>query len=116
MNTYFNVLENTTFSDLEVTIMTDIFGYLSGTLGAIRLIPQVIKVFKTKSTMDLSYFYLSLALSTAFFRLIYGIMIGSLPIVITSPIIGINVLIILGAKCVFDKKNKNKFIKDENVL
>lgn len=58
--------------------------------------------------MDLSYFYLSLALSSAFFR--------SLPIVITSPIIGINVIIIFGAKCVFDKKNKNKFIKDENVL
>ena len=52
--------------------------------------------------MDLSYFYLSLALSSAFFRLIYGIMIGSYLIIITSSIIGIDVLIILGAKYVFN--------------
>ena len=113
MYTFLNVFQNTTLSELHVTIVTDFFGYFAGVLGCVRLIPQVVKVFKTKSTNDLSYYYLSLAFSTTIFRLIYGILIGSLPIFITSPIIGINVLIIIGAKCVFDKINTKKFIKNE---
>ena len=45
---------------------------------------------------------------TAFFRTIYGVLIGSIPIIVFRPIICLNVLLILCAKFVYDKKNITK--------
>jgi len=111
MTDKFGIFNNSKIEEYNKIILTDFFGYLSGTLGAIRLIPQVIKVFKTKSTNDLSYIYLFLAFFTCASRTIYGLFIGSVPIIVTSPIISTNVLIIIIAKSIYDKKNIVK--KDE---
>lgn len=108
MSEYFDVFINSNISDLEQIIVTDFFGYLAGILAATRLIPQVIKVYKTKSTLDLSFVYLFMAFFTAFFRTIYGVLIGSIPIMVFSPIICLNVVLILCAKFVYDKKNIQK--------
>ena len=100
-------------SDTQLTpeqdqILIDFFGYSSGVFVGITLLPQVIKVFKTKSTKDLSHIFLALSLIAAASKLIYGILINELPIVVTAPIIGIETLIIMIAKCVYDRRIVNE--------
>lgn len=90
----------------EDQILIDFFGYSSGVFVGITLLPQVIKVLKTKSTKDLSHIFLALSLIAAASKLIYGVLINQLPIVVTAPIIGIETLIIMIAKCVFDRRIK----------
>ena len=94
-------------------ILIDFFGYSSGVFVGITLLPQVIKVLKTKSTKDLSHIFLALSLIAAASKLIYGVLINQLPIVVTAPIIGIETLIIMIAKCVYDRRIDKKEI-DKN--
>ena len=95
---------NTILTPEQDLILIDFFGYSSGVFVGITLLPQVIKVFKTKSTKDLSHIFLALSLIAAASKFIYGILINQLPIVVTAPIIGIETLIIMIAKCVFDRR------------
>ena len=92
-------------------ILIDVFGYSSGVFVGITLLPQVIKVLKTKSTKDLSHIFLALSLLAAASKLIYGILINQLPIVVTAPLIGIETLIIMIAKCVYDRRIDKKEIE-----
>jgi len=102
---------NTQLTPEQDLILIDFFGYSSGVFVGITLLPQVIKVFKTKSTKDLSHIFLALSLLAAASKLIYGILINQLPIVVTAPIIGIETLIIMIAKCVFDRRIDKKEIE-----
>ena len=95
---------NTALTPEQDLILIDFFGYSSGVFVGITLLPQVIKVFKTQSTKDLSHIFLALSLLAAVSKLIYGILINQLPIVVTAPIIGFETLIIMIAKCIFDKR------------
>jgi len=95
---------NTILTPEQDLILIDFFGYGSGVLVGVTLLPQVIKVFKTKSTKDLSYIFLGLSLLAAAFKFIYGILINQLPIVVTAPIIGVKTIVIIIAKCIFDKR------------
>ena len=92
-------------------ILIDFFGYSSGVFVGITLLPQVIKVLKTKSTKDLSHIFLVLSLIAAVSKLIYGVLINELPIVVTAPLIGIETLIIMIAKCVYDRRIDRKEIE-----
>ena len=106
---------NTKLTPEQDLILIDFFGYSSGVFVGITLLPQVIKVFKTKSTKDLSHIFLALSLFAALSKLIYGVLINQLPIVVTAPLIGIETLIIMIAKCVFDRRielNKDKKFKN----
>ena len=101
-----NKTNNTIVTETE--ILTYIFGYSSGILLNITLIPQIIKVFKYKSAKDLSYIFLLISVITSIFKFIYGLLINELPIIITSPIILLETLILIIAKIIFDKKEKKK--------
>ena len=104
---------DTVLTPEQDAILIDFFGYSSGVLVGITLLPQVIKVFKTKSTKDLSFMFLSISLVASIFKLIYGVLINQLPIVVTAPVIGIETLVIMIAKCIFDKKiDKDKGDKE----
>ena len=95
---------NTALTPEQDLILIDFFGYSSGVFVGITLLPQVIKVFKTQSTKDLSHIFLALSLVSSVSKLIYGILINQLPIVVTAPIIGFETLILMIAKCIFDKR------------
>lgn len=97
---------NSVLTDLGDEILIDFFGYTSGVLVGITLIPQVIKVLKTKRAEHLSHKFLIISLFASIFKLIYGVLINALPIVVTAPIILIETVIIMVAKCIFDKKMK----------
>ena len=102
---------STTFTE-QKKILTDIFGYSSGILVNITLIPQIVKVFRFKSAKDLSYIFLLISVIASIFKFIYGLLINELPIIITSPIILLETFILIIAKLIFDKKEKKKIINN----
>jgi MtN3 and saliva related transmembrane protein len=62
------------------------FGLLAGTLTTVAFLPQVLHTWKTKSTKDLSLPMLICFTSGVLCWLLYGIWIGSLPILITNAV------------------------------
>ena len=64
----------------------EILGYVAGVLTTTSLLPQFLKNWKTKSTKDLSYGMPLILCLGVFFWTIYGIFIGSLPVVIFNSI------------------------------
>lgn len=105
---------NSVLSELGDEILIDFFGYSSGILVGITLIPQVVKVLKTKRAEHLSHKFLIISVFASIFKLIYGILINALPIVVTAPIILIETVIIMIAKCIFDKRTKNMDSSTQN--
>lgn len=99
----FHVFSNSSLTNTDQEIIIDFFGYSSGVLVGITLFPQCIRVYKTKSTNDLSWIFLVISLFASVFKLIYGIMIDQLPIVVTAPIILCETIVIMIAKCMYDK-------------
>ncbi|MCK5161915.1 MAG: SemiSWEET transporter, partial [Candidatus Aureabacteria bacterium] len=61
-----------------------IIGLCAGSLCVISFLPQVIKIFRTKNTRDLSLITFSLFSLGVFLWLIYGILIKSLPVILTN--------------------------------
>lgn len=107
MNIVLYNYNNSVLSELGDEILIDFFGYSSGILVGITLIPQVVKVLKTKRAEHLSHKFLIISLFASIFKLIYGVLINALPIVVTAPIILIETVIIMVAKCIFDERIKN---------
>lgn len=78
--------------------MTEWIGFLAGSLTTISFIPQVIKVWKTHSTHDISLIMYSLFCIGVFVWVIFGILIGSISVVLFNAITLVLALIILGFK------------------
>ncbi|WP_166416799.1 SemiSWEET family sugar transporter [Cochlodiniinecator piscidefendens] len=62
--------------------LPDIVGYLAAIIGTICWIPQTIKAWTTKETKDLSIWANILVLLTITLWFIYGILIGSIPLIL----------------------------------
>ena len=61
-----------------------ILGFLGGALTTSSFLPQVIKSWKTKSTGDVSmWMFLLLTIGISIW-MVYGFMIGSLPVVVAN--------------------------------
>jgi len=64
--------------------MSDLIGMIAGTLTTIAFVPQVWRVWKTRSTRDISLpMYLVFTAGVAFW-LAYGLMIGAWPIIVAN--------------------------------
>tara|TARA_Y100000310_G_C20652034_1_gene799956 strand:+ start:491 stop:754 length:264 start_codon:yes stop_codon:yes gene_type:complete len=64
----------------------DILGFVAGTLTTIATIPQIIKALKTKHIKDVSFLTFLILDIGMFLWLIYGILIWSIPVIITNVI------------------------------
>ncbi len=62
----------------------NLLGAIAGTLTTIAFVPQVVKTWRTRSTHDISLGMFALFSTGLVLWLIYGALIGSLPIVITN--------------------------------
>ena len=89
----------------ENEIVIGVFGYGGNAIIGIRLLLQDIKTLKSKSANDLSFKYLWTSLFGTVLMLVYGILINQLPIVVVNPVILIEIIILIVAKFIFDKKN-----------
>ncbi|MCP9752143.1 SemiSWEET family sugar transporter [Ferruginibacter sp. HRS2-29] len=65
----------------------DIIGYIGGIFSSVSFLPQVIKIWKTKSATDLSMPTLLLLTCNVTLWLSYGISISNRPLWITNAIV-----------------------------
>jgi MtN3 and saliva related transmembrane protein len=72
-----------------------IIGLIAAAFTTISLFPQVLKVWKTKSTRDISTGMFSLFCGGVFLWFVYGVFINDLPIIIANYLAFIQALIIL---------------------
>lgn len=77
-------------------------GFVASTLTVSAFLPQVIKAWKTKSTKDVSLLMFSMLIIGNILWLVYGVLINSLPLVIT------NILIFIFASTILILKIKYK--------
>jgi MtN3 and saliva related transmembrane protein len=75
---------------------TDLLGLAAAFTATIAMAPQVIKICKTKNTRDLSLGTFILVPSTLFLWFIYGLLIGSYPIIIGNAVgFALNIYIVV---------------------
>lgn len=78
-----------------------IIGLMGGTLTTLSFFPQVIRVWKTRSTKDLSLgMFLLFALGVLLW-LVYGIMLHQWPIILSNLVTAILVAVILIFKVIY---------------
>lgn len=68
-------------------LQKEIIGYIGGVMSSISFLPQVIKIWKTKSAKDLSMLTLIFLTCNVTLWLSYGVLIGSTPLWLTNAIV-----------------------------
>lgn len=63
---------------------TELFGYLAATLTTVSFIPQVVQIWRSKHTKDISLGMYSIFTAGIAVWLVYGILLGSMPIIIAN--------------------------------
>lgn len=76
-------------------ILEDGLGFSAAILTTVAFIPQVIKIWKTKSTKDISLGMFSMFCLGVFLWLIYGFIIHALPVILANATIFILAFTIL---------------------
>jgi MtN3 and saliva related transmembrane protein len=83
---------------MDTTIMV---GYIAGCLTTLAFIPQVIRSWRLRETKDLSFFMLLLLASGVCLWSVYGIWIGSIPIIAANLITFVLILFLVWMKIRF---------------
>ncbi|ATX71133.1 SemiSWEET family sugar transporter [Spiroplasma clarkii] len=65
-------------------LIVEIIGWISAGLTAIYLIPQIIRIIKTKNTSDISFYSLAILLSASVLWTIYGILLNTIQVYMTN--------------------------------
>lgn len=65
----------------------EVFGDIGSFLSAVTFIPQVVKVYKTKSAKDLSTIMLLIIITSTAIWLVYGIGLKLRPVIMANSII-----------------------------
>ncbi len=75
-----------------------LLGMIAGTLTTIAFLPQLFKVWRSKSAKDISLTWLVTFSSGVLLWLIYGLLLGQLPIVLANAVTLGLTCVILGFK------------------
>ncbi|HGY5547890.1 MAG TPA: SemiSWEET transporter [Prochlorococcus sp.] len=87
----------------------DILGLIAGSLTTIAFVPQLLKVWKSKSAQDISYVMFIMFIAGIILWEIYGWGIHSMPVILFNVITFVLGLAILVLKFIFDRKaNESK--------
>jgi len=84
----------------------DLFGFLAALLTTIAFVPQLYKTWKTKSADDVSLIMLILFIIGLFCWIVYGLKIGSFPILVANIITFIFNFSILILKITYSKSKE----------
>ncbi|MFH1352464.1 MAG: SemiSWEET transporter [bacterium] len=82
---------------------TVIVGACAGILCTVSFLPQVIKIYRTKSVKDISLLTFCVFTAGVFLWFIYGLLIKDMPVIITNTLIFILALAIVGMKIKYSK-------------
>ena len=88
----------------------DLLGLVAGTLTTIAFVPQLLKVWSSKSAKDISYVMFILFILGIILWEIYGLEIHSFPVILFNIITFILGLTILVLKFIFDRKESKEDI------
>ena len=61
--------------------IVELIGYSAGVLTTLAFVPQVVKSWRSKSVGDLSFVTLSAFTAGVFLWLVYGVALGSVPVI-----------------------------------
>lgn len=86
----------------------EMVGYAGGVLSSISFLPQVIKIWRTRSAKDLSMLTLLFLTGNISLWLTYGILIGSTPLWLTNAIVLAMVLCLIYFKIIFKGGKENE--------
>ena len=86
--------------------MVDYLGFLAGFTTTVSFLPQVIKVYRTKSGEDISFWMVLLLSCGTFLWLVYGLILHSLPIVIANALTLALAMTILVTKIATDYRRR----------
>jgi MtN3 and saliva related transmembrane protein len=81
--------------------ITPLIGFLAGSITVISFVPQVVRVWRTRRTRDLSLGAFSLLGSGAVLWFAYGLLTGDPAVIGTNLAVGLMILLILVAKLRF---------------
>lgn len=76
----------------------DLVGYMAATLTTVAFLPQVIKVWKSKSTRDLALPTLLSFIAGVLMWFVYGVLVKSTPIIVANAVTLILNLVLLRFK------------------
>lgn len=82
----------------------DILGLIAGSLTTIAFVPQLIKVWKSKSAQDISYVMFIMFIAGIVLWEVYGWGIHSMPVILFNVITFMLGLAILILKFIFDRE------------
>lgn len=77
---------------------TDALGLLAGVLTTIAFLPQLLKIYRTKSGRDISRGMISIFSLGVLLWLIYGVVIDSLPLILANSVTLVLTLAIIALK------------------
>ena len=77
---------------------TVLIGYIAGTLTTVSFVPQVVRTWKLKETRDISLAMLLLFAAGILLWTIYGVWIGSLPVIAANIMTFVLVIFLLWMK------------------
>ncbi len=66
--------------------VTDIIGFMAAILASIAMSPQVIKIYRTKQTHDLSLGAFAVLGAGLFLWFVYGLLIHSAPVILGNAV------------------------------
>jgi MtN3 and saliva related transmembrane protein len=69
--------------------ITDVIGYIAAAFGTALMLPQVFKSIKTKRVDDISMVMLIVYIVNCITWEIYGLMLGSMPIILCNIVAGL---------------------------
>jgi MtN3 and saliva related transmembrane protein len=72
-----------------------VVGLIAALFTTVSLVPQLIKIYKTKSTRDISTGMFMLFCGGVFLWFVYGVLVNDFPIIIANSLAFIQALIIL---------------------
>jgi MtN3 and saliva related transmembrane protein len=83
----------------------EVLGFLAGFCTTVGIVPQVWRLFKLKSAREISLLFTLLFLAGGLCWLIYGIMLGLLPVIIWNAIAASLMALMLYAKIRYGRQS-----------
>ena len=82
-----------------------LLGFVAGTLTTLAFLPQVVKTWRSKSSKDLSISTLGMISSGVMLWLVYGLLIGDLPIIAANSVTLVLVVSVFVLALVYRKQS-----------
>ena len=92
-------------------VIINCIGFIGGSILGLQLIPQIYKAYKTKSTNDISTFFLLMNIVGLTLMTTYGVCNNDMPVYLPTSISLLNSFILL----LLIKVNKNNDESDKNI-